>query len=226
MLLQSDESTKLGNVINFTAVSSGKRFPDRSQEFEFEKDFPQDLTQTPRHISHPSLAKASMQTPPAESHPAYSRRKRHELPPRSEMPPPSPVDPHAVPAPKHAVTSWWPAPYGRSTPVRLTEGARPSLLLQALSQPIDPSRTAALPVRSQTSRATSGVRRASAFRPIRLIILWIRSSETRLRKGDCSSAMASPCRSVSSNTPSPVEFAKSASTTVSFSLKTAPDPEL
>ena len=47
---------------------------------------------------------------------------------------------------------------------------------------------------------------------------WMRSSEMRLRKGDCSSWIANPCRSVPSNTGSPVEFVKSARTIVSLSV--------
>src|SRR5258708_940616 len=39
-----------------------------------------------------------------------------------------------------------------------------------------------------------------------------------LRNGDCSNCTESPWRSVPSNTGSPVELAKSASTTVSFSV--------
>ena len=83
---------------------------------------------------------------------------------------------------------------------------------------IEPSRTAALAVRSQISRASSGVSRASAGRPIRPSAFWIRSSETRLRKGDCSSCIANPWRSVPSNTGSPVVLVKSARTIVSLSV--------
>ena len=83
---------------------------------------------------------------------------------------------------------------------------------------IEPSRTAALAVRSQISRASSGVSRASAGRLIRPSVFWIRSSETRLRKGDCSSCIANPWRSVPSNTGSPVVFVKSARTIVSLSV--------
>ena len=43
-------------------------------------------------------------------------------------------------------------------------------------------------------------------------------SETSLRNGDCSSCTASPWRSVSSNTGSPVLFSKSARTIVSFAV--------
>jgi hypothetical protein len=85
---------------------------------------------------------------------------------------------------------------------------------------IEPSSTAALPVRSQISRASSGVSCASADLPIRRRVCPIRWSEMRLRNGDCSSCTAMPCRSVLSKTDSPVELAKSASTTVSFSLRT------
>src|SRR5947207_4282928 len=45
----------------------------------------------------------------------------------------------------------------------------------------------------------------------------MRSSESKLRKGDCSSWTSRPWRSVPSNTESPVVLAKSASTIVSFS---------
>ena len=48
--------------------------------------------------------------------------------------------------------------------------------------------------------------------------VWMRSSETRLRKGDCSSCTANPWRSVPSNTGSPVVFVKSARTIVSLSV--------
>ena len=46
----------------------------------------------------------------------------------------------------------------------------------------------------------------------------MRSSEIRLRNGDCSSCTARPCRKVPSNTGSPVVFAKSARTIVSLSV--------
>ncbi len=80
------------------------------------------------------------------------------------------------------------------------------------------SKTAALPVRSHTSRAISGVRRASDGWPIRRSTACMRSSEIRLRNGDCSSCTARPCRKVPSNTGSPVVFAKSARTIVSLSV--------
>src|ERR1039457_605850 len=82
---------------------------------------------------------------------------------------------------------------------------------------MEPSRTAALEARSQTSRAISGVRRVSAGRSIRCSVCWIRSSGTTLRKGDCSSCTSNPWRSVPSNTGSPVLLMKSASTSVSLS---------
>ncbi len=40
-------------------------------------------------------------------------------------------------------------------------------------------------------------------------VWWMRSSEMRPRKGDCSSCTESPCRNAPSNTVSPVEFVKS-----------------
>ena len=49
----------------------------------------------------------------------------------------------------------------------------------------------------------------------------MRSSEIRLRNGDCWSCTASPCRSVSSNTGSPVVLVNSASTIVSLSVSGA-----
>ena len=85
---------------------------------------------------------------------------------------------------------------------------------------MEPSTTAAAPVRSQTSCAVSPVNRASAGRPMRTSVRRMRCSEIRLRKGDCSNCIARPCRRVSSKTGSPVEFAKSASTTVSLSVRT------
>jgi hypothetical protein len=85
---------------------------------------------------------------------------------------------------------------------------------------IEPYKTAALPVRSQTSRPICGSSRASGGWPIKCKTCCMRSSEIRLRKGDCSNCTDRPWRSVPSNTGSPVELAKSASTTVSFSVKT------
>ena len=83
---------------------------------------------------------------------------------------------------------------------------------------MEPSRTTALAVRSQTSLAISGASRASGGWPIMRNTCWMRSSEMRLRKGDCSSCTAKPCLSVPSKTGSPVVFVKSASTIVSLSV--------
>ena len=49
----------------------------------------------------------------------------------------------------------------------------------------------------------------------------MRSSESRFKNGDCSSCEESPCRNAPSKTGSPVELAKSASTTVSLSVSLA-----
>ena len=73
-------------------------------------------------------------------------------------------------------------------------------------------------MRTQISLASSGVSRVSAGWPISPNVFWIRWSETRLRKGDCSSCTANPWRSVPSNTGSPVVLAKSARTIVSLSV--------
>ena len=82
---------------------------------------------------------------------------------------------------------------------------------------IEPSTTAALPVRSQISAATSGVSFASVGRTIRRQ----RLAHARIRKQTENTATVSsstdiPWRSVSSNTGSPVLFSKSARTMVSF----------
>ena len=52
---------------------------------------------------------------------------------------------------------------------------------------------ALLPVRWQTSRVTSGVNRSPAGRPISFNVSFTLRSETRSRKGDCSSWTESPC---------------------------------
>jgi hypothetical protein len=83
---------------------------------------------------------------------------------------------------------------------------------------IEPSSTAALPVRWQSSRAICGVSFASGFWTIISRLYWIRWSEIMLRNGDCSSCTESPCRSVPSNTGSRVAFVKSARTMVSLSV--------
>ena len=54
-----------------------------------------------------------------------------------------------------------------------------------MSFKIEPSRTAALPVRSQTSRVSAPVSGSSPERRIRWSVCWMRSSETRLRNGGC-----------------------------------------
>ena len=84
---------------------------------------------------------------------------------------------------------------------------------------IEPASTAVLAVRWQSSRAISGVSLASGFWSIIRKVCWICWSETRLRKGDCSSCTERPWRSVPSNTGSPVEFVKSARTMVSLSVR-------
>ena len=81
---------------------------------------------------------------------------------------------------------------------------------------IEPSRTAALPVRWQSSRAISGVSLASGFWPIICKVCWTCCSGTMLRKGDCSNCTDNPCRSVPSKTGSPVVLVKSARTMVSL----------
>ena len=53
------------------------------------------------------------------------------------------------------------------------------------SAAIDPSRTAALPVRTHTPCARSAVNRASGGWFINNSVLRMRSSEMRLRNGDC-----------------------------------------
>ena len=105
----------------------------------------------------------------------------------------------------------------RTSPVRHSSARSPNTYwLPRLAS--EPSRTAALAVRSQISRAISGVSRVSAGLPISLSTCWMRSSEMRLRNGDCSSCTARPCLSVPSNTASPVVLLKSARTIVSLSV--------
>ena len=81
-----------------------------------------------------------------------------------------------------------------------------------------PRRTAAPPVRTQMSRATSAVSRASAG----WLINWQRSADAfvgdEAQERRLLSCTASPCRSVSSNTGSPVVLVKSARTIVSLSV--------
>ena len=62
-----------------------------------------------------------------------------------------------------------------------------------------------------TSRASSGVSRSFASRPISGSVSRTRSSATMLRNGDWPSWTASACASVASNTGSPVLFSKPAS---------------
>ena len=103
----------------------------------------------------------------------------------------------------------------RTSPVRQSFARSPSTYwLPRLA--IEPSSTTALAVRSQISRATLGVSRASEGWPISRRACWICWSEMMLRKGDCSSCTDSPCRSVPSKTVSPVVFVKSARTIVSL----------
>jgi hypothetical protein len=68
--------------------------------------------------------------------------------------------------------------------------AVPRLQPDNVSEPtpvIEPSRTAEALTRSHTSRAICGVSRASAGWPMSLSVRRTRSSETRLRNGDCPS---------------------------------------
>ncbi len=83
---------------------------------------------------------------------------------------------------------------------------------------MDPSRNALLPVRIQSSRAISRVIRSFEGRPMRRSVSSTLRSDRILRKGDCPSCTPSACFSASSKRGSPVEFVKSASTTVSFSV--------
>ena len=55
-----------------------------------------------------------------------------------------------------------------------------------------PLTTAVLPIRTHRSRATSSVSFALGACPISRSVLRMRSSETMLRNGDCSSSTASP----------------------------------
>ena len=89
------------------------------------------------------------------------------------------------------------------------------------SPAIEPVSMALLPVRWQTSCVTSGVNRSPAGRPISFNVSFTLRSETRARKGDCSSCTESPCFSVSSNTLSPVLLSKSERTMVSLSVRRA-----
>ena len=82
-----------------------------------------------------------------------------------------------------------------------------------------PSMVAALAVRWQTSRAKSRVSRSSFGFDINESVCAIRTSESRFKNGDWSSCDESPCRNVPSNTTSPVVLSKSATTTVSFSVR-------
>src|SRR5208337_5077592 len=75
------------------------------------------------------------------------------------------------------------------------------------------------PSRMQISRATSLLTRASGGRPIKRRASRMRDSGNRFRYGDCSSCTASACFRVPSKTESPVVLTKSASTTVSFSVR-------
>ena len=83
---------------------------------------------------------------------------------------------------------------------------------------IEPWRTAALPVRWQSSRAISGVSFTSGFWPIICSVSFILWSDRIFRNGDWESWMERACFSVSSRTASPVEFAKSKRTIVSVSV--------
>src|SRR5260370_8283580 len=54
---------------------------------------------------------------------------------------------------------------------------------------------------------------------MKVSVVWIRAGGTRRKKGDWSRSTESACFRVPSNTGSPVVLAKSASTTVSFSVR-------
>ena len=86
---------------------------------------------------------------------------------------------------------------------------------------MEPVSIAALPVRSQTSRATSGVNRSPAGRPINFNVSRIFRSETRSETAIAPSCTESPCFSASSKTLSPVWWSKSAMTMVSLSVSLA-----
>ncbi len=83
------------------------------------------------------------------------------------------------------------------------------------------AKMALLPVRRQSSRATSTVTCSVGARPISLNVSPTLRSERMLRKGDCSRSTARACLRVPSKTGSPVELMKSARTTVSFSVSGA-----
>src|SRR5713226_178565 len=85
----------------------------------------------------------------------------------------------------------------------------------------DPERVALLPARKQSSRARSEVRRSLGERPMKPSVSCTREEGITRRKGDCSRSTASACFNVPSNTGSPVVLAKSARTTVSFSVSFA-----
>ena len=97
----------------------------------------------------------------------------------------------------------------------------PEHVLRCQALAIDPSRTAALPVRSQILTCdVRGQSRASSGRPISPSVLRMRSSEIRLRNGDCSSCTSQAAGAASRRTlSSPVVFLKSARTIVSFVRK-------
>lgn len=83
---------------------------------------------------------------------------------------------------------------------------------------MNPESIALLPTRRHKSRARSVVRRSSGERPMKVRVVWTRAGGTTRKKGDWSRSTASACFKVPSNTGSPVVFAKSARTTVSFSV--------
>ncbi len=84
---------------------------------------------------------------------------------------------------------------------------------------MDPESIALLPTRRHKSRARSVVRRSSGERPMKVSVVWIRAGGTTRKNGDWSRSTESACFRVPSNTGSPVVLAKSASTTVSFSVR-------
>ena len=83
---------------------------------------------------------------------------------------------------------------------------------------IDPSSIALLPVRTQSSLATSWVIRSLGWRPMRCRVSPTLRSERMLRKGDCPSCTANACFRAPSKTASPVVLSKSANTIMSFSV--------
>src|ERR1039458_1631588 len=108
----------------------------------------------------------------------------------------------------------------RLSPVLQATASRPRMYWLPRLE-MDPPRTALLPVRRQSSRATSAVTCSVGARPISFSVSPTLRSERMLRNGDCSRSTARACLRVPSKTGSPVELVKSARTTVSFSVRGA-----